>query len=66
MSAPHAVARNRLRRRLRAIVAPMVSRSPGVDLVVSAPAALDAVAARALRDAVGSLVDAAIAKALRP
>ncbi|TMF14128.1 MAG: ribonuclease P protein component [Chloroflexi bacterium] len=63
MSAPHAVARNRLRRRLRALVAPIVSHHPGVDIVVSAPAALDAVAANALRDAVVPLVSGAIAEA---
>ena len=63
VSAPHAVARNRLRRRLRALVAPIVSHHPGVDIVVSAPAALDAVAANALRDAVVPLVSGAIAEA---
>lgn len=36
--APSAVARNRVRRRLRAAISPLLERHRGLDIVVSAPA----------------------------
>jgi len=65
VAAPNAVARNRLRRRLRAVVAPILERRFAVDIVVTASAAMRALPAKALRDSVAPLVDRAIAEAGR-
>lgn len=65
--ARHAVVRNRVRRRLRAVVAPLLSGTPGVDLVVTAPAALGALGAgAAVRATLRPLVIRALEEAGRP
>ena len=63
MAAPDAVARNRLRRRLRAIVAPILRHSGGIDLVVTAAATVETLTAKRLRATVIPLVVGAMARA---
>jgi ribonuclease P protein component len=60
VQARQAVVRNRVRRRLRAVVAPLLAGTPGVDVVVTAPAGLAAV-----RETVGPLVVRALEEARR-